>query len=70
VFDDDFNVVAIHRGAVGNADWRQSSAARPAADPKRIEDLHYRNRGSSMIAVVEWLRTRAPSLLVDIAIRD
>jgi len=39
VFDDDFNVVAIHRGAVGNPDWRQNSTARPPADPKRIEDL-------------------------------
>ena len=70
VFDDDFHVVAIHRGAVGNPDWRQNSAARPPADPKRIEDLQYRNQGSSMIAVVERLRTQAPSLLAGVTIRD
>lgn len=70
VFDDDFNVVAIHRGAVGNPDWQQDSAARPPADPKRIEDLQYRNQGSSMIAVVERLRNQVPSLLADVTIRD
>lgn len=70
VFDDAFNVVAIHRGAIANPDWQQDSAARPDPDPKRIIDLQYRNQGSSMIAVVERLRARVPELLVDVTIRD
>ncbi len=70
VFDDDFNVVAIHHGTVKNPEWQQTSDARPPTDPKRIEELQLRNQGTSMIAVVNWLRTGAPDLLSAVAIRD
>lgn len=70
VFDDDFNIVAIHCGAVRNAEWQHDSAARAPVDPKRIEELQFRNQGASMIAVVDWLREHQPGLLSDIRIQQ
>jgi len=70
VLDDEFNVVAIHHGAVKNPDWQRDSGVRSQTDPKRIEDLQYRNQGTCMIAVCDWLRTQAPRLLAGATIRE
>jgi V8-like Glu-specific endopeptidase len=63
VFDDDFTVVAIHHSAVQDAFWddvdriRRSDSQRR---PKRVEDIQWRNQGTSMVALLRDLKTRAP----------
>ena len=38
--------------------------------PKRVEDLQWRNQGTSMIAVRDKLRERAPGLLAEMTVLD
>lgn len=67
VLDGEFAVVAIHHGWVHNEAWDAGGQVR-AADPKQIEDLQYRNQGTSMIAVLEDLRKNAPALVEELTI--
>ena len=67
VFDDDFGVVAIHHGAIKDEGWDGGGQIRQT-DPKRIEDLQWRNQGTSMIAVVKALKEAAPDLVSKMAI--
>jgi hypothetical protein len=66
VLDDDFAVVAIHHGAVQDKSWEDSGARQ--RDPKRVEDLQWRNQGTSMIAVRDRLKAQAPGLLAEMTI--
>jgi V8-like Glu-specific endopeptidase len=69
VFDDDFAVVAIHHSAVHDADWKDGGRIRPS-DPKRVEEVQWRNQGTSMIAVCNRLRAQAPELLAEMTLLD
>jgi hypothetical protein len=69
VFDDDFAVVAIHHSAVHDAGWDGADRIRQP-DPKRVEELQWRNQGTSMIAVRDRLRDQAPNLLAEMALLD
>lgn len=69
VFDDDFAVVAIHHSAVHDAGWDGGDRIRQS-HPKRVEDMQWRNQGTSMIAVRDRLRDQVPSLLAEMALLD
>ncbi len=74
VFDDDFAVVAIHHGAVQDERWDGDGRVRQA-DPKRpgskqLEELQWRNQGTSMIAVRDRLKAQAPDLLAAMTVLD
>jgi len=68
VFDDNFDVVAIHYRWVHNPEW--DGAQLRITDPKQVEDLQYRNQGTSMIAIIEHLRQAAPQLLAELTIQE
>jgi hypothetical protein len=73
VFDDDFAVVAIHHSAVQDQGWDGGGRIRTdphQADPKRIEDLQWRNQGTSMIALLADLKAKAPDLLAELTFLD
>jgi len=73
VFDDDFAVVAIHHSAVQDTASADTAHIRPDphhSDPKRIEDLQWRNQGTSMIALLADRKAKAPSLLAEMTILD
>jgi V8-like Glu-specific endopeptidase len=74
VLDDDFAVVAIHHSAVRDKDWDGGGRVRQPApnqsDPKQLEDLQWRNQGTSMIAVRGMLKEQAPELLAEMTIVD
>ncbi len=67
VFDDDFGVIAIHHSAVKDEGWDGGGQIRQT-DSKRIEDLQWRNQGTSMIAVVRDLKEAAPDLISEMTI--
>lgn len=69
VFDDDFAVVAIHHGAVQDERWDGGGRVRQP-DPKRVEELQWRNQGTSMIAVRDKLKERVPGLLAEMTVLD
>jgi hypothetical protein len=69
VFDDDFAVVAIHHSAVYDAGWDGGDRIRQS-DPKRVEEVQWRNQGTSMIAVRDRLRAEAPVLLAEMTLLD
>jgi V8-like Glu-specific endopeptidase len=64
VFDDNFDVVAIHYRWVHNPDWDGGQLR--ITDPKQVEDLQYRNQGTSMIAIFDDLTRADPTLLDEI----
>ena len=74
VFDDDFAVVAIHHSAVHDQDWHGGGRLHPPSaqpsDPKQLEELQWRNQGTSMIAIRDKLQAQAPELLAKMAILD
>jgi len=70
VFDDEFAVVAIHHSAVQDKAWADTSKARPADDPKRVEDLQWRNQGTSTVALIAALEASVPDLLAKLRILD
>jgi hypothetical protein len=67
-------VVAIHHSAVRDKDWDGGGRVRQPApnqsDPKQLEDLQWRNQGTSMIAVRGMLKEQAPELLAEMTIVD
>ena len=65
VLDEEFAAVAIHHSYVHNRDWSGGGQIR-LTDPKQIDDLQYRNQGTSMIAIVKDLENAAPGLLAEI----
>lgn len=74
VFDNEFSVVAIHHGWVHNPAWDKGADAQllryDAADPKQVEDLQYRNEGTTMAALLEALARDAPQLLQELTILE
>jgi hypothetical protein len=68
VLDDDFAVVAIHHSTVKD-EAEDGSRVRPA-DPKQVEAIQWRNQGTSMIAVRDALKMRAPALLAEMKVLD
>ena len=69
VFDDDFAVVAIHHGAVNDQSWDGGGRVRQP-DPKPVEELQWRNQGTSMIAVRDRLKEQKPGLLAEMTVLD
>ena len=67
VFDDDFRVVAIHHSSVQRKEWDGGGKIRQT-DPGKKWQLHMRNQGASMVAVVKDLRENAPDLLQEIIV--
>jgi len=70
VFDDDFNVVAVHHSAVQDKAWAYTSKARPSDDPKSVEDLQWRNQGTSAAALIAALEAHVPDQLAKLRILD
>ena len=69
VLDDTFAVVAIHRGSTWNKAWGDVGRVR-RFDPKQIEDLQFRNQGTSMIAFLKDLMATEPHLFEELTILD
>jgi hypothetical protein len=69
VFDDDFAVVAIHHSAVRDKGWDDGDRIRQR-HPKRVEELQWRNQGTSMIAIRDMLKDRAPAVLAEMTLLD
>ena len=69
VFDDYFAVVAIHHSAVHDPSWDDAGRIR-RSDPKRVEEMQWRNQGTSMIAVRDRLKAEAPGLLAEMTLLD
>ncbi len=67
VLDDNFAVVAVHHSWVHNSAWDHAGQIRGAKD---IEDLQYRNQGTSVIALLNDLEKAAPHLLTELTTVD
>ncbi len=66
VLDEEFAVAAIHHGWVHNAAWDkvgEDQIRHDAGDSKQMEDLQYRNQGTTAAALLADLATQAPHLL-------
>ena len=67
VLDDNFAVIAIHHSWVHNQAWDGGGQIR-VAGPKQIEDLQYRNQGTSVIALLDDLKKTAPGLAAELTV--
>lgn len=67
VLDERFRVVAVHHGWVHSESWTGNGQIR---DAKAIEDMQYRNEGTSVIALVADLKLKAPALLGELTVRE
>lgn len=65
VLDDSFAVIAVHHGWVHNKAWDGAGQIRGA---KAIEDMQYRNEGTSVIALLEDVEKDAPALAAELTV--
>ncbi len=67
VLDDEFAAVALHRGSVITDAGSDNTQVR-VFGPQDVVNLHHRNQGTSMIAILKDLEKSAPELLAELTI--
>ena len=70
VFNQAFEVVAVHHAATGDPSYVWANSGRQPGGPKEDDSLRWRNQGSKASEVVVWLRETVPGALGEVRVLD